>query len=402
MELLFLYLIAAGLLFLDLIAAVGWSQDGFSFIGFLILAGINFLVFRGIARRRRERREKKAAAAAARSAPASPLPPVGSAASRAACEDARVSVWAMSRDEAVAVQDYVALDVETTGLSPETDQIIEVAALRSVGGELTTFATFVRPTVPVPYEVTKLTGIRDKDVRSAPEIVEVAWQLAYFIGDLPIVAHNASFDAAFLARAFGAAGVDKRLVYIDTVSLARFAFPGMENYKLATLIRDLGLVDEEQRHRAGSDTVATMNLFELCRKEIPSRVEQEKQWREEAEARDRERREAESRAREQALKIEKANNLNMYGTQAEAAGNVEKAIMYYEDALSEGVAIANPYMRLSVLYRKQHRWADVVRVCDAAMNRLSAVEGKSYNLENYEKRKAYALAKLDLETRENA
>ena len=288
-----------------------------------------------------------------------------------------VSYQAMSLEDAMQVEDYVVVDVETTGLHSETDEIIEVAAIRSVGKKFKAFQTLVLPRNRIPEYVTQLTGIRNIDVMNAPQIEQVAPKLLDFIRGLPVVAHNAPFDVRFIAAAFEKIGANIDIKYIDTVPLARVAFPGMQNYKLETLIEALELIHSKQQHRAESDATATLRLFELCQNKIPRMA---------AEA---------QRLREQEKHEEKAYHLNQFGMQAEAAGNVEKAIGYYEDVLEEKIALPNAYMRLAVIYKKQHRWADVVRVCDAALAVLPGTPGKLCQPEEWEKRKAYALAKME-------
>lgn len=289
-------------------------------------------------------------------------------------DDARVSF--MSVKDSLSVTDYVVLDLETTGLSAAEDEIIEIAALKLDHGDLQRFCTFVRPKGRIPERVTQITGISASDVLFAPSFGTVAGELSAFLGDLPVVAHNARFDLGFLQTAFARVGIRKDLCCIDTLQLSRIAYPDMPNYKLATLIDGLELIPGEQQHRAESDAEAAMYLFIRCQKEI-SRS-----------------REAEKVLRTQTTLEDKAFHLNQYGMQAEAAGNVEKAVGYYEDILEDKAVLPNAYMRLAVIYKKQHRWEDVVRVCDAALAVLPGTPGKYCQPEEYEKRKAYALEKL--------
>ena len=288
-----------------------------------------------------------------------------------------VSYQAMSLEESLQVGDYAVVDVETTGLHPETDEIIEVAAIRCIGGKFEAFKTLVFPRNRIPEYVTQLTGIRNIDVMNAPQIKKVAPKLLDFVRDLPIVAHNAPFDVKFIAAAFETIGANIDMRYIDTVPLARLAYPVLQNYKLATLIDALELIQGKQQHRAESDATATLRLFELCRNEIPRKAADKKRLQEESQLE------------------EKVYHLNQFGMQAEAAGNVEKAIGYYEDVLEEKVAIPHAYMRLAVLYKKQHQWEDVVRVCDAALAVLPGTPGKLCQPEEWEKRKAYAISQMN-------
>lgn len=288
-----------------------------------------------------------------------------------------VSYQAMSLEESLQVGDYAVVDVETTGLHPETDEIIEVAAIRCIGGKFEAFKTLVFPRNRIPEYVTQLTGIRNIDVMNAPQIKKVAPKLLDFVRDLPIVAHNAPFDVKFIAAAFETIGANIDMRYIDTVPLARLAYPGLQNYKLATLIDALELIQGKQQHRAESDATATLRLFELCRNEIPSKAADKKRLQEESQLE------------------EKVYHLNQFGMQAEAAGNVEKAIGYYEDVLAEKGALPHAYMRLAVIYKKQHQWEDVVRVCDAALAVLPGTPGKLCQPEEWEKPKAYAISQMN-------
>ena len=138
----------------------------------------------------------------------------------------------MPFSDALEMQRYVVVDVETTGLYPEKNEIIEVAAIRNDGGNLSAYSSFVRPRGNIPPEITKLTGIRFSDVRSAPTISQIAPELLSFIEGFPVVAHNAVFDVKFLAAAFEKCGISSEIDYIDTVQFARAAFPGLKNYKL--------------------------------------------------------------------------------------------------------------------------------------------------------------------------
>ena len=93
---------------------------------------------------------------------------------------------------------YVALDLETTGLDPAKDEIIEVGAVRfSTEGELSTFETLINPGRPIPSQITQLTGISDRDVTTAPRFPRVRDKLTGFIGDAAVVGHNIRFDLFF-------------------------------------------------------------------------------------------------------------------------------------------------------------------------------------------------------------
>lgn len=164
---------------------------------------------------------------------------------------------------------YLVIDVETTGLSPDDDRIIEVAAVKCENDRIVDrFHSLINPGRPIPSRVTEITGINDSDVKNAPDMDEIAPKLSEFIEDLPLVAHNANFDIKFIANSFKRAGVSKGMIYIDTLCLARIAFPDMPNHKLSTLIDEFGLSDHAQEHRAMSDAEATQRLYMICKSQL--------------------------------------------------------------------------------------------------------------------------------------
>lgn len=162
--------------------------------------------------------------------------------------------------------EFIALDCETTGLKPDEHKIIEIAAIKYKNGEIVdTFHTLINPQVHIPYYITKINGISDDMVKDTPTIEEVMPKLIKFIGNLPIVAHNASFDAKFLKCAsyklFGKDSINN--YFIDTVKIARMIYPHLPNHKLETIKNYLGL--NLKSHRAYDDTIVAANIYlEYC------------------------------------------------------------------------------------------------------------------------------------------
>ncbi len=156
---------------------------------------------------------------------------------------------------------YVALDLETTGLSSERDAIIEVGAVKVRDGEaVEEFHTLVNPGRPIPYEIQQLTGIGEADVLGKPRFSEVAGQVTRFIGQHPVVAHNASFDLGFLR----AQGLATENVGLDTWELSSILLPNQSSYSLGALTRYFGIT-LDNHHRALDDARAAGRLFEcLC------------------------------------------------------------------------------------------------------------------------------------------
>ena len=169
-------------------------------------------------------------------------------------------------EQILSLQDYVVLDVETTGLDPAAERIIEIAALKVEGGIPTgRYETLVDPGKKLPPNITELTGLTTEQVRAGKQYQTMVEETESFVGSLPIIAHNSSFDAKFLSAAFVYFGRYGDFTHIDTVALAKKAFPEMPNYKLATLIQQLQLSDHPQTHRAMDDVECTQKLFDRCR-----------------------------------------------------------------------------------------------------------------------------------------
>ncbi len=155
----------------------------------------------------------------------------------------------------------VAIDLETTGLSPLIDRIIEVAAIKVTKDAVTVLDSLINPKIPIPDFTTDIHGIRDEDVQGKPFLCDFLPQFKEFIGDLPLIAHNAKFDAGFIV--FAAHQLNFELTKNDfycTVKASRNAFPDMPNHKLGTVAKELNL-PLENHHRAEDDAKASLLLF---------------------------------------------------------------------------------------------------------------------------------------------
>ena len=158
---------------------------------------------------------------------------------------------------------FVVLDVETTGGSPATCSLTEVAAARYRGGELlATYQTFVRPDERIPPFITALTGISDAMVADAPRIGEMLPSFLEFLGGGVVVGHNVRFDLSFLNHALTATGRERLgNATVDTLALARRLVRDMvPNCKLGTLAASLHL-PHQPSHRALTDVLATGDLL---------------------------------------------------------------------------------------------------------------------------------------------
>ncbi|MDD3368681.1 MAG: PolC-type DNA polymerase III [Lachnospiraceae bacterium] len=158
-------------------------------------------------------------------------------------------------------KDYVVFDLETTGFSPVNNRIIEIGAVKVTNGEITDrFSTFVNPDVPIPFEIEKLTGIRDDMVLEAPEIEEILPQFLEFSKDAIMVAHNAEFDMSFIKENCIRQGIKQSFTYVDTVGISRHLYPHQAKHTLDAVAKTMG-VSLENHHRAVDDAECTALIF---------------------------------------------------------------------------------------------------------------------------------------------
>ncbi len=168
------------------------------------------------------------------------------------------------------MQHYAVIDFETTGLSPAHGaRPTEVAVVRVRGGEIVDrFQSLMNPGVPIPYDIQAFTGITDAMVRRAPPVREVMAEAVRFVGDDPIVAHNASFDRKFWQHEAAALPGGNASRFLCSLLLARRLFPSAPNHKLATLVSALRLPSSGRFHRALADAECTAHLFIRLQREI--------------------------------------------------------------------------------------------------------------------------------------
>lgn len=158
--------------------------------------------------------------------------------------------------------EIVAVDIETTGLNTERDEIIEVAAIRFKGGEIVgRYDSFVKPRGKVPKFIEYLTHISPADLKNAPPVKDVLREASEFIGNSIIVGHNIPFDLGFinhnLVRSGGFPLINRSW---DTAEIARIYLPTTTDHKLSTMVAHFGL-KLDNAHRADADAIATGQLF---------------------------------------------------------------------------------------------------------------------------------------------
>ncbi|NLV85795.1 MAG: PolC-type DNA polymerase III, partial [Clostridiales bacterium] len=152
--------------------------------------------------------------------------------------------------------EFVAFDIETTGLSSENERMTEIGAvIFRNGAPCERFQTFVNPEKPIPREITELTGITDRDVFDAPDEKAALLSFMEFAGDKTLVAHNAEFDIGFMQVCAKRTGLSFSPDYMDTLTLSQALLPDLRRYKLDIVTSRLGL-PEFNHHRADDDALA--------------------------------------------------------------------------------------------------------------------------------------------------
>jgi DNA polymerase III epsilon subunit family exonuclease len=169
------------------------------------------------------------------------------------------------RRDVVAPAAYAVVDVETTGVSIEADEIVSLAVVRldPDGRELDRFASLVRPAGPIPAEATAVHGIEDEAVRRAPTFAELAPELLTLLDGAVFVAHNADFDLPLVRHAFARAGVRYAPVGVAcTLDAFRLLEPSERSHRLESLCERHGIALDDA-HDARGDVLATVELLRL-------------------------------------------------------------------------------------------------------------------------------------------
>lgn len=159
------------------------------------------------------------------------------------------------------------IDFETTGLNPESDRVIEIAAIRCSNGQIISeFSTFVKFNGKLPMKIVELTGIKDEDLLHGFDEVTAFKILNRFIGDSLLVAHNAVFDLSFLH--FSLLRLAKKSFnnnFVDTLTLAREIHFYPYTLKDSCNRYDINL---EGNHRALNDVLACWEIFKKFNQEV--------------------------------------------------------------------------------------------------------------------------------------
>lgn len=160
-----------------------------------------------------------------------------------------------------SLQDFVCIDLETTGLNPKRDRIIEIGAVKVRDGKIVeTFEKLIDPKQQLEERVEVLTGISSKELEGNPTIQQILPKLNDFLGEDVLLGHRVLFDYSFLKRAFTNEKISFERKGIDTLKLARQFVTECESKKLESLCIHYGI--KHQAHRALGDALATVELYQ--------------------------------------------------------------------------------------------------------------------------------------------
>ena len=180
------------------------------------------------------------------------------------------------------VPDYTVFDLETTGISANMDDIIEISAVKVKGGIVQdTFSTLVNPGRHIPAQATKVNGITDQMVSEAPLIREAMTEFLRFVGEDILVGHNIqSFDMKFIYRDCERLFQQKLTNdYVDTLRVAKLCFPEWRHRRLSDLAEHYG-ISTRGAHRALTDCKMNQQVFEYLAKELEKMPAAKKQSKE--------------------------------------------------------------------------------------------------------------------------
>lgn len=165
-------------------------------------------------------------------------------------------------------RDYVAFDLETTGLRPGSDRILEIGAVRVSDGRIAgTWETLIDHGQPVPERITELTGITYEMTAGAPDLRTAVEGFLAFAGDAVLLAHNIKFDYSFMKQNVVNLGGDFERKGIDTLAIARVCLPQLPGRSLDQLAGWYH-IPEEQHHRALDDALTAARLYRCLEDEF--------------------------------------------------------------------------------------------------------------------------------------
>jgi DNA polymerase III subunit epsilon len=292
-----------------------------------------------------------------------------------ACGTDRIELSRIELDPSLLPPTFVVFDLETTGLSPAQDEIVEIAAIR-VGRDAeieVTFRTLVKPTSRIPGMITQINGISQAMVDSEGiPLARAIRRLSDFIQNLPLVSFNADFDMAFLRNAARRHDLVTSNPASCVLKMARLAWPGRKSYKLSDIAKDAGL-SQEGAHQALLDCklalvvyVAAVSILGTataavseCSPERPYVSPRMHAFRQKSHIPD--------------DPVER----NLLGIELESDGFIDSAIECYQANVRDGFDGNHPYDRLAVILRRRRDAAGEIAVLTRAIEVFSQLQSSS-------------------------
>ncbi len=168
--------------------------------------------------------------------------------------------------------EVVVFDIETTGLSPQSEKITEIGAVLIKDGKICdTFETFANPEKPIPAKIVELTGITDDMVKDAPSQNDAVDAFMEFVGGRPLIAHNADFDTSFIRANLSGRVENSSLDFLDTLALCRSIVKEKKSHKLNIMADHFG-IDNPSHHRAVNDAEVCAQIYLKCLALLPEEV----------------------------------------------------------------------------------------------------------------------------------
>lgn len=258
---------------------------------------------------------------------------------------------------------YVILDVETTGLNPSADKIIQLSAIKydTTGQPIDSYDTYLNPGIPIPAAASKVNGITDRMVANAPLAEDIRDKFFDFLGDDLLVGYNTTFDLKFIESTFD--GHFTGCPYVDALPIAREAFD-LPNYKLKTVAAYVGF-KSSRFHNSLVDCEATAAV--LCRA-APSLQDWTKEF---------------GKRSKVSSKPQIPPGLMHYrlGEDERLAGNFEAALELFEKAHCEGYCISDVYISIAKIHRKLKDYESEIAALDKGLSVCSPSEGKDLLIE---------------------
>lgn len=307
---------------------------------------------------------------------------------------------------------YIAFDVETTGLSPYNDRIVEIGAVIFENQiPINEFGTLVNPGISISARVTAINHITNDMIESAPNETQVYNELISFLGDALdnytiICAHNAKFDMGFLTETLMRLGYDANISYVDTLSISKKTVYGLENYKQPTLAKHFEIINE-QEHRAASDAkvcgIILSKLLDIKREEQEKIQKQNEEFQQLRKEYSEKRKTVTINPVHNRVPLSNIRNLNDFdkgfddgykywyeGDILRKGGDIEAAIQLFDKARYNGYNAPVLYGSYAKAYRQIKDYDNEIDILDEAIER----NGRNGNCEGLEERRYKAICLL--------